>query len=201
MVKKETIIIFMGFLLVFLATIATSIVIPFFMIINRDLGIDHVGIIEAFHVIMATLSLLVWGVCADRYDRRSILFLSTALWTGSALLLSILPAHLVIYFFFRGVMGLGVGAALPLIYSVLGDSVRMEERGKFSSGLSVAVISGAGSGIILGTIFENFGWKNAFFFLSLAGIIIISPLLLYKVPKRGAQEPELLSSDGLIDYN
>ncbi|MFX1250526.1 MAG: MFS transporter [Promethearchaeota archaeon] len=201
MVRKETILILMGFILVFLATVATAVVIPFFGTINQDLGIQNIGLIEAFHIIMATIATMLWGVFADRYDRRLIVLGSTVLWTGSGVALFVLPPHIISYTFFRGLMGLGVGAALPLIYSILGDSAGIQERGKYSSGLSVVVIVGAGSGIIIGAILENIGWQGALLVLSLAGLLTIGPFFFYQVPARGAQEPELLASDGLLEYN
>lgn len=171
--------------------LAYTVIIPNFRQIEQDLGTNVLGIIEAGFIIVLTISVLSWGYQVDRISRRLLLAFSVLFYASCCFLISVLPQSLLSYLILRLLMAIGLGAIMPVTYSVLGDLASYKHRGFVSSGLDIAVIMGSGLGIILGALAGPNLWQVAFAAVGALGLLTIIPLLGLYFPPRGSSEPEL----------
>ncbi|MHA2272259.1 MAG: MFS transporter [Candidatus Hodarchaeales archaeon] len=171
--------------------LAYTVIIPVFPQIEQDLNTNILGVIEAGFIIVLTISVLSWGYQVDRISRRKLLAFSVLFYASCCLLISIFPPSLLSYLVLRLLMAMGLGAIMPVTYSVLGDLASYKQRGFFSSGLDIVVIMGSGLGIVLGAVAGPNSWRMAFAVVGAIGLLTIIPLMRLNFPPRGSSEPEL----------
>ena len=132
----------------------------------------------AFFMVGLPASFLV-GCLADVVERRGLLFLLVVLVGEGACLATYFAATTFRRLYWcRALTGVGVGGALPLVYSVLGDCYEPRERGRASSAIGV----GCGVGISIGQGVSGFlgpryGWRAPFLVVSIPAIMFA--LLVY----------------------
>lgn len=97
-------------------------------------------------------------------------------------------------FICRTLTGFSIGGALPLIYSILGDMFRADERHKVNSyvgmgtGLGIAVGQG-----IAGFLGPTFGWRLPFLVVSIPALMCATAVLVtVDEPERGGMEQAVL---------
>src|SRR5207244_12827613 len=114
-------------------------------------------------LLTSTTTVPIYGKLADLYGRKSIfLFGSTLFLLGSALCGAAQSMEQLIVF--RAIQGLGAGAVLPLVLTIIGDIFDLQERAKvqglFSGVWAISSIIGPALG---GVIVDPFSWRWAFF--------------------------------------
>ena len=141
---------------------------------------------------MGALASVVAGFLTDVIDGRyrSALFaIMIVLGEGACLLVYFVQSYRELYIC-RALTGLSVGAAVPLIYSVLGDLYASDERNTIAGIVSVGQGLGMGCGQILsGFVGPRFGWRMPFLVVSIPALI--TACFLYRTvrdPPRGAKE-------------
>lgn len=160
--------------------------------IKADLQISDsaIGLLTgfAFAVFYATFGIPI-ALWADRGNRRNILSLALAVWSGMTALsgLALNFWHLLV-----ARMGVGVGEAggTPPATSMISDLYAPKERafalGIYTSGIGLGILAGFAIG---GFVYQAFGWRVAFFVAGIPGIILaLLVRLSIREPKRGAVE-------------
>ena len=103
----------------------------------------------------------------------------------------------------RALTGFSIGGALPLIYSILGDLFRADERHKANAFVSM----GTGLGISVGQAIAGFlgptwGWRLPFLVVSTPALICAAVVLAtVKDPERGGMEQASLERRQAITDN
>ena len=126
----------------------------------------------AFFMVGLPASFVV-GCLADVVERRGLLFLLVVLvGEGACLATYFFATTFRRLYWCRALTGVGVGGALPLVYSVLGDCSEPRERGRASSAIGV----GCGVGIsigqgVSGVLGPRYGWRAPFLVISLPAMI------------------------------
>ena len=176
-----------------------NLMAPNLSAIARDLGLDPVerdvklggDISLVFWLLGGTVSLAV-GALTDRLPRRR-LFAAVLLIGELPCLLTAFAATYEQLFWLRALTGLGVGGAIPLCYSLLGDLVPSERRARASAALGL--MSGPGIALgqgIAGGLGPTQGWRLPFILVAVPGLVVgLAFLLLVQEPARGAAEDEL----------
>lgn len=123
---------------------------------------------------------------ADRGNRRNIIALSLAVWSGMTAISGLVTSYGQLVAARLGV-GLGEAGGSPPAHSLLSDYFPPERRGTalsfYSSGIYLGVLAGFAGG---GYIAEVFGWRMAFFIVGVPGIVLALALpALIKEPVRG----------------
>ncbi len=123
---------------------------------------------------------------ADRGNRRNIIALSLAVWSGMTALSGLVTRDGQLVAARLGV-GLGEAGGSPPAHSLLSDYFPPERRGTalsfYSSGIYLGVLAGFAGG---GYMAEVFGWRMAFFIVGVPGIVLALALpALIKEPRRG----------------
>ncbi len=160
--------------------------------IKADLSLDdaQLGLLSglAFAAFYATLGIPI-AMWADRGNRRTILSLALAIWSGMTALSGLAQNfwHLLI-----ARMGVGVGEAggTPPATSIISDLYAPNERatalGIYTTGIGFGILAGF---VIGGLVYEALGWRAAFFVAGIPGILLaLLVRFTLREPKRGAVE-------------
>ncbi len=157
--------------------------------IKTDLGISDFGMGllsgTAFAIFYATLGMPL-ALVADRWNRRNLIGLSLAVWSGMTAL-----SGLAMNFWQLAVarIGVGIGEAgcSPSAHSMLADLYPAKERATalsiYALGIPIGIMFGMFAG---GAIADAFGWRMAFFVVGVPGLLLsIVVFMTVKEPPRG----------------
>ena len=147
-----------------------------------------------FAVFYATFGIPI-AMWADRGNRRNILSLSLAVWSGMTALSGLAQSF---WQLLIARMGVGVGEAggTPPATSMISDLYAPKERafalGIYTSGIGLGILAGFAIG---GYVYQAFGWRVAFFVAGVPGLLLaLIVRLTVKEPVRG--EIEQRKDDG-----
>src|SRR5947209_14105237 len=132
MTQRAKVIVTIGLVLgMFLAALDTTIVgtaLP--SIVGKLGGINLYSWIFSIYLLTSTTTVPIYGKLADLYGRKPLfLFGSTLFLLGSVLCGAAQSMEQLIVF--RAIQGLGAGAVLPIVLTIIGDIFELKERAKF----------------------------------------------------------------------
>src|SRR2546428_12205300 len=161
-----------------LASLDTTIVFTALPTIVCKLGgISLYSWVFSIYLLTSTTTVPIYGKLADLFGRKPIflfgsgLFLLGSIFSGAA-------QSMVQLIIFRAIQGLGAGAVLPIVLTIIGDIFELKERarvqGLFSGVWGLSSIIGPALG---GLIVDHFSWRWVFYinipFGLLSGILLI----------------------------
>jgi MFS transporter, Spinster family, sphingosine-1-phosphate transporter len=150
--------------------------------IKPDLGLTDTqfGLLTGlFFIIFYALAGLFMGVLADRVNRSRLI-------AGAIMLWSVLTAAsgaakgFVSMALPRALIGIGESALTPTAMSLLADKVP-QDRLSLAAGLYyMGVPLGAGASLLIaGQLGPTLGWRNCFYVLGIAGLVLAAAMLLF----------------------
>ncbi|GAC1690610.1 MAG: MFS transporter [Candidatus Dormibacteraceae bacterium] len=152
------------------------------------LGDAPIGLLGSAFLLVYAFAAVPFGYWADRGVRKTVIGVGVAIWSLATLFTGF-ARNFFQLFLSRAVLGIGEASYYPAGTSLLSDYFPKEQRGRVMS------IWGAGSalGIAIGFagggyIAEKFGWRNAFFFAAIPGILFALLAFGLKEPLRGSAE-------------
>ena len=142
----------------------------------------------AFTLVYA-ITALPFGTWADRGIRKNVVAVSVGLWSIATMLTG-LATNFATLFLARAAVGVGEGGYYPAGTSLLIDYYPRDRRawilGLWNVGASIGVAVGfAIGGVVSGSI----GWRWAFYFTVIPGLICTVLAYRMREPKRGASDP------------
>ncbi len=156
-------------------------------------AVANIRWVIAASLLTSAATLVFWGYFSDKYSKKYMLIFSSTIWIiacyfiffmGSTITFSQL---LIAQIFF----GLGFGAVWPICYSLLGDIVKPENRGKTYSIVNLVTGAGLAIGLFMGSLFSSY-WQMPFLIISIIGTFIVLAFLVIGTDlKRGGAEHEL----------
>jgi EmrB/QacA subfamily drug resistance transporter len=164
----------------FLAALDTTIVgtaLP--SIVGKLGGISLYSWVFSAYLLTSTTTVPIYGKLADLYGRKPLfLFGSVLFLVGSAL--SGASQSMEQLIIFRAIQGLGAGAVLPLVLTIIGDIFSLQERAKvqglFSGVWGLSSIVGPAIG---GIIVDHFSWRWVFYINIPFGLVSSILLAIY----------------------
>src|SRR6267142_7124591 len=131
MTRKSKIVVIISLMLgMFLAALDTTIVgtaMP--TIVGKLGGITLYSWVFSIYLLTSTTTVPIYGKLADLYGRKPIFLVGSALFLlGSAA--SGTAQSMVQLILFRAIQGLGAGAVMPIVLTIIGDIFSLEERGR-----------------------------------------------------------------------
>lgn len=156
---------------------------------DRKLGGD---ISLAFFLLGAPASILL-GCWADQSDR--MILMGWTIGIGEAACFATYFAHTYEHLLAcRAITGLSLGGSLPLMYSVLGDWFRAEDRHLVSAFVGMGTGVGVAVGqSIAGFIGPTYGWRLPFLIVSIPALVCaVLMVLTVQDPERGGMEKSVL---------
>lgn len=123
---------------------------------------DLQWIVNAYLLPLSAL-LLLGGALGDRFGRRRLLVIGTALFALSSVACGLAPA-LPWLLFFRGVQGVGAALLMPNSLAILGGAFSGGARGRaIGIWASAGSITGAAGPVLGGVLIDGVGWRSIFF--------------------------------------
>src|SRR3989449_1927028 len=147
-----------------------------------------IGLLGSAFLLVYAFAAIPFGYWADRGVRKTVVAAGVAIWSLATLFTGF-ARNFTQLFLSRAVLGIGEASYYPAGTSLLSDYFPKEQRGRVMS------IWGAGSpaGIAVrfaggGSIAEKFGWRSAFFFAAIPGILFALLAFGLREPLRGSME-------------
>jgi MFS family permease len=149
---------------------------------------SQVGLLGSAFLLVYAVAAVPFGYWADRGVRKTVVAAGVAIWSLATLFTGFARSFPQL-FVSRAVLGIGEAGYYPAGTSLLSDYFPKEQRGRTMS------IWGAGStfGIAVGFagggyVAEKFGWRSAFFFAAVPGILFALLAFGLREPLRGSAE-------------
>ncbi len=160
--------------------------------IKADMGLSdtQLGLLTGFAFALFYVSFgLPIARWADQGNRRNIISLALALWSGMTAISGLVQNYWQLLLARMGV-GIGEAGGSPPAHSMISDYFPPQERATALSIYSMGIYFGILIGYLLGGwINETFGWRIAFFVVGLPGVAFAILLrLTLKEPPRGHWE-------------
>jgi len=167
--------------MVFIDSTVVSIALP---VLQRDLGataLDALWVVEAYTLMLGALMLL-GGALGDRYGRKRIFVLGTAIFATGSALCGLAPSiHFLILA--RVLQGAGGMLMAPASLALIGAFFEGPARGKaIGTWSALTAVTTAVGPVLGGTVIDHFGWRWVFFFNLPIAIAVIA-LALRHIPE------------------
>ncbi len=167
--------------------------------IARDLGLDDVqrdvmlgGNISAVFWVLGSLITLGIGYLTDLVPRKK-LFIAVIIIGEIPCLLTGFAQNYEQLFWLRALTGIGIGGAIPLTYSMIGDYFSHGNRATATAWIALAEGLGiAGGQLLAGFIGPAMGWRLPFIIVAIPNFFLCALMLFtVKEPPRGITEESL----------
>ena len=171
-----TIALMLGMALAALDTTIVGTAMP--SIVGKLGGITLYSWVFSIYLLTSTTTVPIYGKLADLYGRKPLfLFGATLFLIGSAASGAAQSMEQLIIF--RAIQGLGAGAVLPIVLTIIGDIFTLEERarvqGLFSGVWGLSSVVGPFAG---GLIVDHFSWRWVFFINIPFGLVSMLLLII-----------------------
>jgi MFS family permease len=159
-------------------------------LIQKEFGLSNteVGLLASAFLLVYAVAALPFGYWADRGVRRTVVGIGVAIWSIATLFTGF-ARNFFQLFLSRAVLGIGEASYYPAGTSLLSDYFPKEQRGRVMSiwgvGCTIGIAVGFAGG---GYIADKFGWRDAFFFAAIPGILFALLAFGLREPLRGNVE-------------
>jgi MFS family permease len=165
--------------------------------------LSQLGFLTFSFTILSGISMIIFGYLADKITRKWIVFLGTIIYSSFACLVILVPKGIsgyYLFFFLTCMSGIGFGAIVPSIFSLIGDLISQGDRSKGFSFFSIATLLGMLVGIILATSIGTPDWRLPFLVIGIAGLMNSVIIFFFQEPARiGKDHLDLMKRDE-VDY-
>lgn len=160
--------------------------------LKADLRIDNaqIGLLITAASLLGAATTLPFGVLADRTPRIRLLAVCLASWSASVLLAGLAPSFTVLLIA-QLALGAGIGAATPVVASLIGDIFGSSDRGRIYGLILTGEFIGAAVALVVaGQVAAWFTWRASFLVLVVLGPLVAWGLLrLVPEPARRQDTP------------
>ena len=174
---------FLNYMDRYVAAVASPLIQKEFSLSNADIGL----LASAFLLVYAVAA-LPFGYWADRGVRRTVVGIGVTIWSLATLFTGF-ARNFFQLFLSRAILGIGEASYYPAGTSLLSDYFPKDQRGRVMSIWGVGSTFGIAVGFAGGGyIADKFGWRNAFFFAAVPGILFALLAFGLREPLRGSAE-------------
>jgi MFS family permease len=167
----------------YVAAVASPLIQKEFSLSNAEIGL----LASAFLLVYAVAA-LPFGYWADRGVRRTVVGIGVTIWSLATLFTGF-ARNFFQLFLSRAILGIGEASYYPAGTSLLSDYFPKDQRGRVMSIWGVGSTFGIAVGFAGGGyIADKFGWRNAFFFAAVPGILFALLAFGLREPLRGSAE-------------
>lgn len=178
-------------LIITLINSVSNMISPNLLVISSYFGFGGdtapIGVLTFSFMVFTGITMLIFGYLADKIVRKWIVFFGSLIFSIFSLFTITVPSGIngySIFFFLTIITGIGYGALIPSIFSLMGDMVSREDRSKGFSFFSIASLFGVVFGSALATYAGSDDWRFPFLVIGIVGILASLLFLLFKEPSR-----------------
>jgi len=178
-------------LIITLINSVANMISPNLLVISSYFGFGGdtapIGVLTFSFMIFTGITMLIFGYLADKIIRKWIVFFGALIFSVFSLFTITVPTGIIgysVFFFLTILTGIGYGALIPSIFSLMGDMVSREERSKSFSFFSIASFFGIVFGSALATYAGSTDWRFPFLIIGIVGILASLLFLFFKEPSR-----------------
>ena len=146
------------------------------------------GLLGTAFLLVYAVAALPFGYWADRGIRKTVIGVGVTIWSLATLFTGFARAYPQL-FASRAIVGIGEASYYPAGTSMLGDFFPKELRGRVMSvwngGSTIGIAVGFAGG---GLIADHFGWRTAFYFAAVPGLLFAFLAFAVREPLRGSAE-------------
>ena len=159
-------------------------------LIQTEFGLTDalIGLLASAFLLVYAVAALPFGYWADRGVRKTVIGIGVTIWSIATLVTGF-ARNFFQLFLSRAILGIGEASYYPAGTSLLSDYFPKDQRGRVMSiwgaGSTLGIAVGFAGG---GYIAEKFGWRNAFFFAAVPGILCALLAFGMHEPLRGSAE-------------
>ncbi|HET7303746.1 MAG TPA: MFS transporter [Segeticoccus sp.] len=169
--------------------------------IERTFGIGNTefGLLVTASTLVGAVCTLPVGALTDRVRRTRLLAGSIVLWSLAMALSGAAPSYLWLLLS-RVALGAVTATAGPTVASLTGDFFPAAARARMYGFILAGELVGTGLGfVVTGFVTQHAGWRWAFWWLVLPGVVLV--LLVHRLPEpaRGGQSRLRLGQTRLVD--
>jgi glycerophosphoryl diester phosphodiesterase/MFS family permease len=160
--------------------------------IKRETGFSDtkLGFLATAFMIMYFLISPLFGWLGDHRARTKVMAVGVAIWSVATALSGLGVSYAALLLARLGV-GVGEAGYATISPAVLSDLFPKEKRGKIFAIFFMAIPVGSALGYLLGGLLESkFGWRHAFLFAGLPGLLLAIGLFFLPDPPRGRFDTE-----------
>jgi len=175
---------------IYAISVADQYVVPtLFPLLKQEFGMSDsaLGVLSGSYVVVVTVGTLPFGYLADRKRRTRIIAWGTAAW-GAAMIWTGLAWSYASLFAARMTLGLWDPANKPTSQSLLVDYYPTVQRSKVMSVYQTGQLIGILVVPVSAAMAVQWGWRSAFFFLSVPAFIVAILARRLPEPVRGQQD-------------
>ncbi|MHA1327465.1 MAG: MFS transporter [Promethearchaeota archaeon] len=206
-IKMSTLSIILFIIVVSLVSSISNMISPNLLIISNFFGFGGntapLGTLTFTFTIMTGITMLFFGFLTDKIVRKWIVLTGTLVFSVFSLFTILVPAGqygFQVFYAITIIIGVGYGALIPSIFSLIGDMISQEDRSKGFSFFSIASLIGMVLGTGLATFAGPIDWRLSYFFIGIIGVIAGIFFLFFKEPSRlGVDYQNLIQKDA-IEY-
>jgi predicted MFS family arabinose efflux permease len=169
----------------------TNVMTPTLANIEAEFGVtdSSIGFMMMLFTIIGAAVSLFWGYFSDKASRKVLFVAAVALGELPCALTALAPNYSV-FFGLRILSGIGLGAAYPLVFAIIGDAFDEKSRSTATGIISVAIAVGTILGTIIGGYLGAGGnWRLPFIVASTPNFLFIALFwILCPEAKKAASE-------------
>ena len=149
---------------------------------------SELGLLGTAFLLVYALAAVPFGFWGDRGVRKTVISVGVAIWSVATLFTGFARSYAQL-FLSRAVVGIGEASYYPAGTSLMSDWFPKDQRSRamaiWGAGATVGIAVGyAGGGIIA----DRLGWRAAFFFAAVPGLVFAVLAFTMREPLRGAME-------------
>ena len=157
-----------------------------------NLGIDDIGFLSSAFIIFFTLSVIPFGLWADRAKRKNVIAVAVAVWS-LATVFTAFAGNFATLFLSRTVLGVGEAGYSPSSAAMMSDYFGRAKRARIMGWWAVSGLVGLMIGIILGGVVAGLyygAWRLAFVFTGIPGLLLAFLAWRLREPRRNQADEE-----------
>jgi MFS family permease len=164
-----------------------QVIVPLLPLLRDRLGVTdaQLGSLQTWLLVVLALATVPFGILADRMSRTKIICYGVIFWS-MATFASGLAHTFALLLTARALVGVGEAAYAPAAQSMISGAFAPQHRARAQAIFAAGMLLGGAAGQVLGGIMgSSRGWQNAFFVVSIPGLIVGLSVLKLEEPPRG----------------
>jgi MFS family permease len=148
------------------------------------------GLIGTAFLLVYAIAALPFGYWGDRGVRKTVIGVGVTIWSLATLFTGFARTYFHL-FLSRAIVGVGEASYYPAGTSLLSDFFPKEQRGRvmaiWNGGATIGIAVGFAGGAYIA---EKYGWRTAFYFAAIPGLLFAVLAFAFREPLRGSAERE-----------